>query len=112
MTPDTHGCANSSSLKLSARSRVIRGQISFASMKITVQLFARARDLAGTGRAELDLPAAASIADLRQSLAARFPEMSPLVPKLLVAIGTEYADDRAVLEPETQVSCFPPVSGG
>jgi molybdopterin converting factor subunit 1 len=81
-------------------------------MKITVQLFARARDLAGTGRTELDLPAAANIADLKQSLAARFPEMIPLVPKLLIAVGTEYADDRMVLEPGAQVSCFPPVSGG
>ena len=36
-------------------------------MKITVQLFARARDLAGAERVELDLPASARIADVRQS---------------------------------------------
>jgi molybdopterin converting factor small subunit len=81
-------------------------------MKITVQLFARARDLAGTGRVELDVPAAASVGDLKQLLAQRFPEMSPLVPKLLVAVGTEYADDGTHLGSDAQVSCFPPVSGG
>src|SRR5262245_60870781 len=81
-------------------------------MTITVQLFARARDLAGSGRVEVELPPAASVADLKESLARRFPQVSPLVPKLLVAVGTEYADDRTILEPGTEVACFPPVSGG
>ena len=81
-------------------------------MTITVQLFARARDLAGLGRVEVELPPAASVADLKESLARRFPQVSPLVPKLLVAVGTEYADDRTVLKPGAEVACFPPVSGG
>ncbi|MGE5192699.1 MAG: MoaD/ThiS family protein [Deltaproteobacteria bacterium] len=81
-------------------------------MKVTVQLFARARDLAGAGRVELDVPATASVADLKQSLVQRFPQVSPLVPNLLVAVGTDYADDRTILKPDVEVSCFPPVSGG
>jgi molybdopterin converting factor small subunit len=81
-------------------------------MKISVQLFARARDLAGTGRVEIDVPPAACVGDLKQSLAGRYPQMSQLIPNLLVAVGTEYADDRMVLMPDAQVSCFPPVSGG
>jgi molybdopterin synthase sulfur carrier subunit len=81
-------------------------------MKVTVQLFARARDLAGADRVELDVPAAASVADLKQSLAARYPQVSPLVSKLLVAVGTNYADDRTILKPNAEVACFPPVSGG
>jgi molybdopterin converting factor subunit 1 len=81
-------------------------------VKVTVQLFARARDLVGAERVELDLPAVSSVADLKQSLAARFPAVSPLVPRLLVALGTEYADDKAVLKPDVEVACFPPVSGG
>jgi molybdopterin converting factor subunit 1 len=81
-------------------------------VKVTVQLFARARDLAGTERVELEFPAPASVADLKQSLAARFPAVSPLIPRLLVALGTEYADDRTILKPGVEVACFPPVSGG
>jgi sulfur-carrier protein len=81
-------------------------------MKVTVQLFARARDLAGTGRVELEVPAAASVADLKQSLAEQFPQFSRLVPNLLVAVGTSYADDRTILSEGDEVSCFPPVSGG
>ena len=34
-------------------------------MKVNVQFFARARDLAGTGRVELDVPAPARVAELK-----------------------------------------------
>ncbi len=81
-------------------------------MKVTVQLFARARDLAGSGRIELDLPGTASVGELKRTLAERFPRVAPLVPSLLVAVGTDYADDRTILKPDDEVACFPPVSGG
>jgi molybdopterin converting factor small subunit len=58
------------------------------------------------------MPAAASVADLKRSLAERFPRFSPLVPNLLVAVGTDYADDLTILSPDDEVACFPPVSGG
>jgi len=81
-------------------------------MRITVQLFARARDLAGTDRVELEIPVRACVADLKQSLAKRFPQVSPLIANLLVAVGTDYADDQTILKPGMEVACFPPVSGG
>jgi molybdopterin converting factor subunit 1 len=81
-------------------------------MKITVQLFARARELVGSERVELDVPLQACVFDLKQSLAARFPQISPLLSNLLVAVGTDYADDRTLLDPAAEVACFPPVSGG
>jgi molybdopterin converting factor subunit 1 len=81
-------------------------------MKITVRLFARARDLAGLERVEFDISESACVADLKQSLAARFPQVAPLLPSLLVAVGTDYADDCTTLAPDAEVACFPPVSGG
>ena len=81
-------------------------------MRITVRLFARARDLAGTGRVELEVPIRASVADLKQSLGERFPQVSPLIGNLLVAVGTDYADDQTILNSDVEVACFPPVSGG
>ena len=81
-------------------------------MRITVQLFARARDLAGTERVDLELPSSARVADLKRSLAKQYPAVSPLVPNLLVAIGTDYADDGTMILQDSAVSCFPPVSGG
>jgi sulfur-carrier protein len=81
-------------------------------VKLDVRLFARARDAAGAEQVTVDLPADARVADLRAALAAHSPNLSALAPCLLVAVGTEYADDRTLLSPQSDVACFPPVSGG
>jgi len=81
-------------------------------MKLQVKLFARAKDLAGSDNVELDLPEACNVADLRDALVERFPDMNSLAPSLLVAVNTEYADDSTPLDRAAEVACFPPVSGG
>jgi sulfur-carrier protein len=81
-------------------------------MTITVKLFARARDLAGTDRVELELPEPGYVRDVKERLATRFPDLSPLVPNLLVAVGSEYARDDLSLTSTADIACFPPVSGG
>ena len=81
-------------------------------MKLEVKLFARARDVAGAGYVELDVPDAANVADLRRALALQVPSLAPLAPQLLIAIGTNYADDTVLVPPNAEVACFPPVSGG
>lgn len=81
-------------------------------MRVTVKLFARAKDLAGTPRVELDLVDGSRVHDLKSRLAAECPALAPLVPNLLTAIGTEYAADDALLTMNSDVACFPPVSGG
>lgn len=81
-------------------------------MKLHVKLFARARDLAGTGCAELDLADAATVADLRRELSEQYPELRPLVPNLLVAVGMNYVADSEPLQSGAEIACFPPVSGG
>ncbi|MGE3313967.1 MAG: MoaD/ThiS family protein [Planctomycetaceae bacterium] len=81
-------------------------------MKVDVQLFARARDLAGAPQVEVDIPDPARVADLKVALRERFPGLSPLLPNLLVAVDMEYANDQTALAETSQIACFPPVSGG
>ena len=81
-------------------------------MKVAVRLFAKARDLAGTGSLECEFPGACRVSDLKQELVTRFPPLAPLVPRLLIAVGTDYADDSTPLSSDSEVACFPPVSGG
>jgi molybdopterin converting factor small subunit len=81
-------------------------------MQITVKLFARARDLVGADQVELELPGQGAVRDIKQSLAVRFPQLAPLLPGLLVAIGNNYARDDAQLTSDAEIACFPPVSGG
>ena len=81
-------------------------------MTVRVRLFARARDLAGAERVRVELPESARVSDLRAALAEQVPGLQPLVGSLLVAIGTDYADDAAAVTPNAEIACFPPVSGG
>lgn len=81
-------------------------------MKVVVQLFARARELASSPSVTIDLPEGSSVADLKRSLGEHSPDLRPLLPQLLVAIGTDYATDDAQVPDGTEVACFPPVSGG
>lgn len=81
-------------------------------MKVSVQLFASARDLVGTSPVEVELPQNANVGSLRRALAAQFPALAPLGPHLLVAVGQDYARDQQPLSPDQEIACFPPVSGG
>ena len=81
-------------------------------MRLNVKLFARAREIAGVSRVAVDVPDTALVADLRIALAQQWPELRALVPNLLVAVGTDYADDRTALTSDCEIACFPPVSGG
>lgn len=81
-------------------------------MQLTVRLFARAKDLAGTDAISVKLPDPARVSDLRTALKEQYPPLAPIVAHLHIAIGTNYAPDDSALEAQSQVSCFPPVSGG
>ena len=81
-------------------------------MKLDVQLFARARDLAGADRVVLDLPEPSCVAELRTRLGENYPQLIPMLPSLLIAVDANYAGDETPLPVGCEVACFPPVSGG
>jgi molybdopterin converting factor subunit 1 len=81
-------------------------------MRLTVQLFARARDLAGADRVAVDLPDGATVADLRRRLAEEFPALAGLLGRSAVAADRDFAADDRVLAPGTELALIPPVSGG
>jgi len=77
-----------------------------------VKLFARARDLAGAAEVAVDLPDAATVADLRRRLAADRPALAGLLQRCAVAVDNEFADSDTPLSPTAEVALLPPVSGG
>ena len=81
-------------------------------MKATVQLFAGARELAGQEQLELELPPAATVAQLRAALLVECPALAPLLPHTLFAINTNYATDETPIPNNAEIACIPPVSGG
>ena len=79
---------------------------------LSVKLFAKARDLAGSPIVELPWSDGETVATLKQCLTQQCPDLKPLVPRLLVAVNNNYAADDCVLKTTDEVACFPPVSGG
>jgi molybdopterin converting factor small subunit len=81
-------------------------------MKLQVKLFAVARQWAGADSVELNVPAGATVADVRQALLARLPQLAQFGPQLRFAVSAEYADDATPIPAAADVACIPPDSGG
>ncbi len=79
---------------------------------IHLLFFATLRDRAGRARSELDLPAGATVADLKAQVASLYPAVQPLLGHALVAVNQGYAFDEDSLPDDAEVALFPPVSGG
>jgi MoaE-MoaD fusion protein len=76
-------------------------------VQITVRLFAGLRELAGTGRQELELPDSASVGDVWPAL-----ELGAEPAGLLYAVNRVYAERATELSEGDEVALIPPVSGG
>ena len=81
-------------------------------MQIRVKLFAAARELAGGESIEIELPAQATVVELRQALMECLPRARELLARSMFAVNCDYATDDTRLSPNAEVACIPPVSGG
>lgn len=81
-------------------------------MKLTVLLFAAAKEAVGHNEIEVELSDVACVRDLRQSLADGWPQLTAVAPTLHIAVNGEFAADELSLGSGDEVACFPPVSGG
>jgi molybdopterin synthase catalytic subunit len=80
-------------------------------MDVDILLFAGLREALG-GRTRVTLEPGATVADLRDRLAALHPDRAALLAVCRFAVGDDFVDDAASLEPGIEVAVIPPVSGG
>ena len=81
-------------------------------MMVSVQLFARARDLAGAATVRVELAEKATVAELKRRLAQDHPALAPLLGRSAIAVNSEFAGDAVGLQANDEVALLPPVSGG
>lgn len=81
-------------------------------MRIRLLAFASAGDALGAGELELEMPEGSRVDDLRSRLAADFPRLAPLWPRLAVAVDGKLASGEQALAEGVEVALLPPVSGG
>ena len=81
-------------------------------MRITVRLFARLRELVGTGELERQVPDTATVGSIWQELANEFPIIAPYGESMSCAVNAEYARMTSRVKEGDEVAFLPPVSGG
>lgn len=81
-------------------------------MRVTVKLFARLRDIAGTAEMTRDVAPGATVGSLWQQLATEFPEIASYERSISTAVNADYARRNQVLAEGDEVAFLPPVSGG
>ena len=81
-------------------------------MHVTVRLFARLRDIAGSSELARQIPDGSTARFLWDSLAAENAEFIDYRDAVSTAINEEYAKMDRVLVEGDEVAFLPPVSGG
>jgi molybdopterin converting factor subunit 1 len=80
-------------------------------MRITLRLFAAAREAAGWEQRELDLPAGATLAEARSHVGQLLPGW-PLLASSALAVNQRFARPEQPLVEGDEIAVLPPVSGG
>jgi molybdopterin converting factor small subunit len=86
-------------------------------VRVKVKLFARLRDLAGTGELDAEVApvspgAAATIEDVWAAVVRRHPALEPFGATMSCARNFEYSRWGTPVEEGDEIAFLPPVSGG
>lgn len=79
---------------------------------ITVRLFARLAELAGTRETSLDIGEGLRARDVFATLARDYPAIEGFERSVRYARNQEYVDAETALAPGDELALIPPVSGG
>lgn len=81
-------------------------------MRVTVLLFAAAREAAGTGTTSIDLRDGATVGDAFEQLAASHAALAAVLPSCRAAVDESFAAHASPLRDGCTLAVLPPVSGG
>ena len=81
-------------------------------MRVTVRVFARLRDIVGSGEMVRDAAPGSTIRGVWRDLASEYPELANYERSISAAINAEYARMDRVIGDGDEVAFLPPVSGG
>ena len=81
-------------------------------MNIKVLVFAHLKEMIGSGSLDLELEDGTTGDELLTKLEALYPQISSHRKYLKLSMNGEYIDGSIVIEQDSEVAIFPPVSGG
>ena len=81
-------------------------------MKVSVLMFAAARDIAGSNLITVELTEPATVEQLRRKLYECLPTANDLLRRSSISINHQFAVDDTAIHPTDEIALIPPVSGG
>ncbi len=81
-------------------------------MRVTIRLFARLRDLVGTGELARDVEEGATVGAVWKVLTDEFPAIVEYESSISTAVNAEYSRMDSAVSDGDEVAFLPPVSGG
>ena len=81
-------------------------------MRIEVLYFAVLRERIHRGGETLDIALDSDVGTARVAIAARHPEIAPLLPLVRTAVNRKMADENQLLSEGDELALIPPVAGG
>ncbi len=81
-------------------------------MKLTVRLFAAARERAGAGSVDVELADGSTVEALLKAVCVVKPALASLTSQLRVAVNQEFVSASDVVPSGAEVALIPPVAGG
>jgi len=81
-------------------------------MRVTVRLFARLREIAGTGELERDIGDGSTARAVWAGLTTEFPGLADYTTVISCAVNEEYATFEQLVQDGDEIAFLPPVSGG
>jgi molybdopterin converting factor subunit 1 len=79
---------------------------------VTVRLFARLRDIAGTAELPCDVAPGATIGTVWEKLVRTFPDLASYERSISSAVNADYARMDQIVREGDDIAFLPPVSGG
>lgn len=81
-------------------------------MRVTIRLFARLRDIAGSSELVRAAQPGATVAVIWDALTTEFPEFASYRSSISSAVNADYAKMQDAVHDGDEVAFLPPVSGG
>jgi molybdopterin converting factor subunit 1 len=81
-------------------------------VRVTVRLFARLRDIAGSGELAREVAPGATIGTVWRQLAEEYPALAAYERSISSAVNADYARMDTPIGDGDEVAFLPPVSGG
>jgi molybdopterin converting factor subunit 1 len=81
-------------------------------MKIRIRYFASLREVVGQSEEIIDMPAEATVADVRAQLQERYSTLQPIINRCIYALNRSYVPTTTHLNENDELVFIPPMGGG